>query len=157
MLQAVPFPAILPVFVLWLGLGEASKVAFIALATAFPMYLNTFAGIRGVDHKYIEAARVLGLRKGAIVKEVIFPASLPAMLVGLRYSILYSVLALVIAETLNATSGIGYLITEAQQFIRTDELMAAAVIYAVIGVTGEALVRLLERLLVPWARTFKGA
>ncbi len=150
MLRTVPFLALVPLFIVWFGIDETPKVVLIAVATAFPMYLNAYGGVRNVDRKLIEAARSFGLRRTRLVREIVLPAALPSILVGLRFSLGISVVALIAAEQVNATSGIGYLMTQAREFLRTDILMVCIVVYALLGLVFDLVVRLLERVFMPW-------
>ncbi len=156
-LRTVPFVALIPLFILWLGIGDVSKVALIAFGVTFPVYMNTYAGIRGVDAKLVEAAEVFGLRRMQLVRQVIVPGALPSILVGLRYAIGLSVIALVVSETVNANSGIGALVSDARQFLQTDIVLVGIVVYAVLGLIGDGLIRILERRLLSWRGSFRGA
>jgi sulfonate transport system permease protein len=150
MLRTVPFLALVPLFIVWFGIGEFPKLLLIALATSFPMYLNTYTGVRNVDRKVIEAARVFGLEGARLVREVVLPLALPSILTGVRYALGISVLVLIAAEQINASSGIGYLLNSAQLYQRVDVLLICIVIYALLGLAADLSVRLLERLLMPW-------
>ncbi|MCU1490395.1 MAG: binding-protein-dependent transport system inner rane component [Acidimicrobiaceae bacterium] len=150
MLRTVPFLAVVPLFILWLGIGETPKVALIALATVFPMYLNTSSAVRNVDRKVVEGARSFGLEGLRLVREVVFPLALPGILTGLRFSMGISILALVGAEQINAQSGIGYLMNQAEQFQQVTVIFCCIVVYAVLGLLADMLVRLLERAVLPW-------
>lgn len=150
MLRTVPFLALVPLFILWMGIGLLPKVALIALATSFPMYLNVSSATRNVDRKVVEAARSYGLGGVRLVREVVFPLSLPGILTGLRFSLTMSVLALVGAETIASTGGIGYLINQAEQFQQTTVVFCGVIIYAALGLSADLIVRLIERLALPW-------
>jgi sulfonate transport system permease protein len=150
MLRTVPFLALIPLFVVWMGIGELPKVALISLATTFPMYINTAAAMRNVDRKVVEAARSYGLHGIRLVREVIFPLSLPGLLTGLRFSLSLSVLALVGAETIASNGGIGYLINQAEQFQETSIVFCGVIIYAALGLSADLLVRVIEKLALPW-------
>ena len=150
MLRTVPFLALIPLFVVWMGIGELPKVALISLATTFPMYINTSAAMRNVDRKVVEAARSYGLHGVRLVREVIFPLSLPGLLTGLRFSLSLSVLALVGAETIASNGGIGYLINQAEQFQQTSIVFCGVIIYAALGLSVDLLVRVIEKLALPW-------
>jgi sulfonate transport system permease protein len=157
MLQAVPFTAIVPLFIVWFGIGELPKVLIIAFGAAFPMYLNVYGAIRNVDVKLVEAARVFGLRKPALIRHVILPAAVQPALVALRQSLAISVVALVAAEQLNASSGIGFILSQAREFLRADIVLVCIAIYAALGLTGDLIARTLERRLLGWRRTYRGA
>lgn len=150
MLRTVPFLALVPLFIVWFGIGETPKILLVATACAFPMYLNTYGGVRNVDRKLIEAARAFGLSGLRLLREIVIPAALPQILVGLRFAMGIAVVALIAAETVNASSGIGHLTMEAREFYRTDILMVCLVLYALLGLTADLIVRLLERFLMPW-------
>jgi len=149
-LRTLPLFGLIPVFIVWFGIGELPKVILIALGTAIPLYLNTFAGIRGVDAKLVEAARTLKLTKLELIRHVILPGALPQALVGLRQSLGVAWLALVVAEQVNANAGIGFIISQATQFLRNDVIMVALTVYAVLGLVTDAVVRLLERRALAW-------
>lgn len=153
MLRTLPFLALVPLFILWFGIGETPKVALVALGTAFPVYLNLFAGIRGVEPRLAEMGRVFGLNRWGLVRHVVLPGALPSALVGLRYSLGVAWLSLVVAEQINAQAGIGYLINDARDFLRTDVIMVGLVLYALLGLSADALVRALERRLLAWRPT----
>jgi sulfonate transport system permease protein len=157
MLRTIPFLALVPLFILWFGIGEASKVAVVAFGTAFPIYLNTYAGIRNVDDRLVESARVAGLGRLGMIREVVVPGALPSILVGLRYSLGIAVIALVVAEQINATEGVGALMAEAREFLRTDVIVVCLVVYSLLGLAADIVVRMLERRLLGWRRSFSGA
>src|SRR6202034_143679 len=152
MLRVIPFPAVLFLFIVWFGIGETPKILIIALASLFPMYLNTSNGVRNVDRRVVEAARSFGLRGRRLVKQVVVPLSLPSILTGLRFSAGISIIALVFAESINANKGIGYLVQQAQSFNQTSVLVVCVVLYAFLGIFVDLVVRVLERRLMPWRR-----
>lgn len=156
MMRTVPVLALTPLFILWFGIGEETKYLLIALGTTFPIYLNTFAGIRGIDARLIDAARTLGLSRSQVIRKVILPGALPGFLTGLRYSAGIAWLVLVVGEQINATSGIGYLITQARTAFRTDVIVLCLVIYALLGLTTDAIVRAIERRALAWRVTYSG-
>jgi len=157
MFRTLPVVALVPLFIIWFGIGEFPKIALVTVAATFPIYLALYAGIRGVDAKLIELARVLGLSRGSLIRNVILPGALPMALVGLRYSLGISLVILVVAEQVNATSGIGYLISDARDFMRTDVIVVGLLVYALLGLTVDVLVRWLERRLLAWRASFVGA
>ena len=150
MLRTLPFLALVPLFILWFGIGETPKIALIALGSAFPIYLNLFAGIRGVEPRLAEMGRVFGLSRAGLIRNVVLPGALPSALVGLRYSLGVAWLSLVVAEQVNARAGIGYMINDARDFLRTDVILVGLLLYALLGLLADALVRLLERRLLAW-------
>ena len=157
MLRTVPNVALIPLLIIWFGIGEEPKVALIALATAFPLYLNVYAGIRNVDQALIEAGRTLNLSPAAMVIHVVLPGALPNALVGLRYALAVSWLALVFGEQINATAGVGYLMSTAREMFQTDVIVVCLVVYALLGLVVDFVVRALERLLLGWRPAFSGA
>ncbi|MFJ8783736.1 MULTISPECIES: ABC transporter permease [unclassified Streptomyces] len=156
MLRTVPFVGLIPLFIIWFGIGEAPKIAIITLGVTFPLYLNVYAGIRGVDAQLIEAGESLGLSRWGLVRHVILPGALPGAMTGLRYSLGISWLALVFAEQVNADSGIGFLMVQARDFLRTDVIVVCLIVYAFLGLLADFIVRSLERLLLQWRPTFTG-
>ncbi|MGW2566219.1 ABC transporter permease [Streptomyces sp. NPDC001537] len=156
MLRTVPFVGLIPLFIIWFGIGEAPKVAIITLGVTFPLYLNVYAGIRGVDAQLIEAGESLGLSRWGLVRHVVLPGALPGALTGLRYSLGIAWLALVFAEQVNADSGIGFLMVQARDFLRTDVIVVCLIVYAFLGLLADFIVRSLERLLLQWRPTFTG-
>ena len=152
MLRTIPFLAIAPLLILWFGIDERPKIIIIAAAALFPLYLNTHSGVRNVDRKILEAGRVFGLRGLGLVRHVILPEAIPSVLVGLRVSLSVSLLALIVAEMSNAPRGIGFLMVSAQQYFQMDVLVVCVLIYAVWGLSVDLVVRLLERVLLPYKR-----
>ncbi|MFD6920813.1 ABC transporter permease [Streptomyces sp. NPDC059944] len=156
MLRTVPFVGLIPLFIIWFGIGETPKVAIITLGVSFPLYLNVYAGIRGVDSQLIEAGESLGLSRWGLVRHVILPGALPGAMTGLRYSLGIAWLALVFAEQINADAGIGFLMVQARDFLRTDVIVVCLIVYAFLGLLADFVVRTLERLLLQWRPTFTG-
>ncbi|GAB0118625.1 ABC transporter permease subunit [Acidisoma sp. 7E03] len=154
MLRTLPHLALIPLFILWFGIGETPKVALIALGSLFPVYLNLFAGIRGVDRKLVEAVSTLDLSRAGIVWHVILPGALPSFLVGLRYAVGIAWLTLVVAEQVNANSGIGYLVMNARDFLETDVIFVGLIIYALLGLATDQLLRAVERRALVWRPSF---
>ena len=153
-MRSIPLLGLIPLFIVWFGIGELPKVLFVMLSALFPVYLNTFAGIRGVDSKLGELGQVLGLRRSEMVRHIVLPGALPAALTGLQLSVVASLLALVVGEQINATSGLGFMITQAQQFLNNSVIMVALFIYAILGLLANGAVRLLERKALAWRRDF---
>lgn len=148
--RTIPVLALTPLFIVWFGIGETPKIALIAVSATFPLYLNLFSGIRGVDVRLVEAARSFGLKGWSLVREVILPGALPSFFVGLRYALGVSVLVLVISEQINAQAGLGYLVNNARDFMRTDIIVVCLVVYALLGLGADTLVRTLERKTLAW-------
>ncbi|MFB7027856.1 MULTISPECIES: ABC transporter permease [unclassified Streptomyces] len=149
-LRTIPFLSLVPLFMVWFGINETAKILLIAVATTFPMYVSTTGGVRNTDRKLVEAMRSFGLGRLAIVRQVVLPGALPSLLAGLRLSMTLSVIALIAAEEINATEGIGYLMSQAQSYARTDVLAVCILVYGLLGLTADVLVRGLERVLMPW-------
>jgi sulfonate transport system permease protein len=152
MLRMVPYPAVIFLFIVWFGIGETAKVLLIALATLFPMYLNTSNGVRNVDRRVVEAARSFGLHGRRLVRQVIVPLALPSILTGLRFSAGIAVIALVFTESIGANQGIGYLVAQANSLQQIPVLVVCIAIYALLGIAADLSVRLLERVTMPWRR-----
>lgn len=158
MVRAIPFLAMLPLVIVWFGVGEVAKIFLVALAVLFPMYINTMLGIRQIDPKLMELAKVVGLDWAAVVRRIILPGAMPSILTGVRYALAHAWLALVIAETLATTKGIGFLAMDAREFLQTNVILLTMIIYAIIGVVADALVRLLETHFLSWHANYtKGA
>ena len=154
MARTLPFLGLVPLFILWFGIGEFTKIALIAFATTFPMYLTLYSGIRGIDSKLVEAARLFGLSYPQLIIHVILPGALPSFLVGLRYSLGVSWLSLVAVEQINATAGLGYLINNARDFMRTDVIVVCLLVYSFLGLATDFLVRAIEHHALAWRPTF---
>jgi len=150
MLRTLPLFGLIPVFIVWFGIGQLPKILLIALGAAIPLYLNTFSGIRNVDAKLAEAGQSLGLRRGETIRHIILPGALPQILVGLRQSLGIAWLALVVAEQINANAGLGYIINQGQAFLNNSVIFVALLVYCVLGLLTDALVRLLERRALAW-------
>ncbi|WP_322044187.1 ABC transporter permease subunit [Paraburkholderia sp. J67] len=158
MVRAIPFLAMLPLVIVWFGVGEGAKVFLVALAVLFPIYINTMLGIRQIDPKLMELAKVIGMSWPAVVRRIILPGAMPAILTGVRYALAHAWLALVIAETLATTKGIGFLAMDAREFLQTNVILLTMIIYAIIGVVADALVRALEARFLSWHANYtKGA
>lgn len=148
--RTIPVVALSPLFIVWFGIGETTKIALIAFATVFPVYLNLYSGIRGVDARLLDAARSFGLSQRELIWNVILPGALPSLLVGLRYALTIAVIMLVIAEQINASAGLGYLINNARDFMRTDIIVVCLIVYAFLGLGADWLVRSIETRALVW-------
>jgi sulfonate transport system permease protein len=156
MIRAVPFLAALPLVIVWLGVGEAQKIFLVALGVTFPIYVNTTLGIKQVDPKLIELGRIQGLSQFELIRRIVLPGALPSILTGVRYALATAWLALVVAETIGAQSGIGFLAMDAREFLRTDVIVLTIAIYALIGVAADAIARALERRWLAWHPNYGG-
>lgn len=155
-LRTVPIIGLSSLFIIWFGIGETPKIVMIAVAVAFPVYVNTFNAIRSVDARLVEAGSTFGLGRLGLIRHVLLPAALPGFLVGLRFALTISWLVLVFAESINASKGLGFLLNKARTFYETDKIVVVLAVYGVIGLLSDAFVRLLEGKLLSWRRTFSG-
>ena len=145
MVRALPHLGLIPLFILWFGIGELPKVLLVALGVSFPLYLNTFSAIRQVDPKLFETAQVLGFSFWQRFRNIIVPSAAPQVLVGFRQSLAIAWLTLIVAEQINADKGIGFLINNARDFLRIDIIIFGLIVYALLGIGTDAIVRALER------------
>ena len=152
--RSVPLFGLLPLFIVWFGIGNMPKIIIVTLGALFPMYINTFAGIRGVDPKLGELGQVLGLSRWELVRHVVLPGSLPSVFTGLRLSVIGSLLALVVAEQVNANAGLGFMISTAEEFLANNIIVVCLIVYAILGVLADAIIRLVERRALAWRREF---
>lgn len=155
MFRTMPALALVPLFILWFGVDETPKVLLVASSVTFPIYLNLYAGIRDVDPRLVEAGRVFGLGRIGLIRDVILPSALPSWLVGLRFSLGIAWIVLVASEQINASSGIGFLMTNAQNLLQTDVILVGLLVYSLLGVASDLIVRLLERWALSWRRGFE--
>lgn len=151
-LRTLPLFGLIPVFIVWFGIGESPKITLVALAAAVPLYLNTFAGVRGVDGKLAELGQVLGLKRSEMIRDIVLPGALPTILVGLRQSLGTAWLALVVAEQINANAGLGYIITQGETFLQQNVIFVALIVYLILGLLTDYIVRLIERRALTWRR-----
>lgn len=156
MVRTIPHLAITPLFILWFGLGEESKILLIGLGAFFPLYVNTFLDIRKVDSKLFEVARILEFSKWKQIKLLIVPSALPNILLGIRLSLGAAWLSLVVAELMGSTAGLGYMMMDARQFSNTDIVFVGIIIFAIVGKLTDSLVRLMEKHFLKWQDTYKG-
>jgi len=156
-LRMLPSLALAPLFIIWFGIGDTAKVNLIAVGVFAPMYLNTYHGIRGIDARHVEAATSFGLRRPALIAHVIIPGALPQILVGVRQALGVAWFTLVVAEQIRNDRGLGSLMTDAQQYFRTDVMFVVLAIYAALGLLTDVFVRLLERKALAWRRSFVGS
>lgn len=150
MLRTLPHLGLVPLFILWFGIGELPKVLLVALGVLFPMYLNVHSGVRGVDPKLIEATSVSGFTRAEQLRHVVLPGAMPSTLTGLRLALGIAWLSIIVAETTSADAGLGYMIMNAREFLRTDVIVVGLAVYALLGLGTDALVRRLERRVLAW-------
>ena len=153
-LRSVPLLGLLPLFIVWFGIGDLPKDLIVLLGALFPMYINTFAGIRSVDPKLGELGQVLGLSRWELVWHVVLPGALPQALTGLRLSVIASLLALVVGEQINANAGLGFMMNQAETFLANNVIVVALIVYALLGVIADSIVRLIERRALAWRQEF---
>jgi sulfonate transport system permease protein len=151
--RAIPTLGLIPLLILWLGIGEAFKVVIIALGVLVPIYLNLVSALSGIDDRYVELAQVVRLNRSQVIRHVVFPGALPGFFVGLRLAVTGSWLALVVLEQINATSGLGYLMFQAQNYGQVDVIMVGLLIYAVFGYAADTAVRTIERTALRWRKS----
>lgn len=150
MLRAVPALALVPLVILWFGLGETAKLFIVSVTVVFPVYLNTFHGVRSVDPQLVEMARTYRVSGWRLYREIILPGALPSILVGLRFALGISWLVLIVAETIGATQGLGYVAMNAREFMQMDMLVLTIVLWAILGKLADVFARALEARLLPW-------
>jgi sulfonate transport system permease protein len=154
MLRTLPFLGLLPLLVVWLGIGEGIKIGLVVIGVIFPIYLNLHKGIRNVDPRFAELSRSCEVGRWGMVRKVILPGALPSYLVGLRFALGIAWLSLVVGETTNAEKGIGYLIMQGEEYLRTEVIVLGLVIYALLGLCMEGIVRVIEWKTLPWHKEF---
>lgn len=157
MLRTIPSLAITPLVILWFGIGEEARIFLVAVGVAFPIYINTFHGVRNVDAGLIEMSRTYGLSTRALFRQVILPGALPSILVGVRYALGIMWLTLIVAETIAAQEGIGHITMNAREFLQTDVLVFGILLYALLGKLADVLARGLERVLLAWHPSYAKA
>lgn len=150
MLRNIPHLALIPLVILWFGIDEGAKLFLVALGTLFPLYLNTYHGIRNVDPGLIEMGRSYGLRGWPLLRDIVLPGALPSILVGLRFALGFMWLTLIVAETISAHAGIGYMAMNAREFMQTDIVVLSILLYAVLGKLADSAARALEQHSLRW-------
>lgn len=154
--RAIPSLAWVPLFLVWLGIGELSKIALIAVGVFFPLYLNLVAGIHGVDRKLIEVGRTYGLKPAALVRRIVLPAAFPAFLTGVRGGLGLGWMFVVAAELIGASQGLGYLLDYGRNIARPDMIIASILLFAVLGKATDALLVAVEKRTLVWQDTVLG-
>lgn len=150
MVRTIPHLALIPLVILWFGIGEGAKIFLVGLGVLFPIYMNTYSGIKSVDSKLIEMGEVYGLSQLTLFQHIILPGALPSILVGIRYALGVMWTSLIVAETIGADSGIGFMATSAREFMQMDIVVLTIVIYAILGKLSDYLARLIEKRLLNW-------
>ncbi|SNT58297.1 sulfonate transport system permease protein [Streptosporangium subroseum] len=151
--RAIPALALMPLLILWLGIGEVMKVSTITLGVFVPIYIHTHNGLRGIDSRYVELAETVRLSRRAFIRRVVLPGALPGFLLGMRFAVTTGWLFLVVVEQINSTSGIGYMMELARTYGQTDIIIVGLVLYGLLGLLSDGAVRLIERRALSWRRT----
>lgn len=151
--RSIPTLALMPLAILWFGIGEEMKILLIALSVFVSVYINTYSALRGIDARYVELAETLDLSRAQFVRRIALPGALPGFFTGLRLAVTISWLALVVVEQVNASSGIGYLMYQARNYGMTEIIIVGLVVYAILGFGSDLLVRAAERKALAWRRT----
>ena len=157
MVRNVPHLSLIPLVILWFGIGEEAKLFLVALGVFFPIYANTLHGIRSVDPQLIEMGRVYGMNRRELFWRVVLPGALPSIFVGIRYALGIMWLTLIVAETISANSGLGYMAMQAREFMLVDVVVLAILIYAALGKLADSLTRALERTCLAWNPAYRNA
>ena len=157
MVRNIPHLALIPLVILCFGIGEEAKLFLVALGVFFPIYVNTLLGIRTVDPQLVEMGRIYGMRPWALFRRVILPGALPSIFVGLRYALGIMWLTLIVAETISASSGLGYMAMQAREFLMIDVVVLSILIYALLGKLADSFARLLEGWTLQWHPAFQTA
>lgn len=154
MIRTIPHLALIPLVILWFGIGEDAKIFLVALGVAFPIYLNTYHGIRNVDKGLIEMGKVYGLKGFPLFWNILLPGSLPSILVGVRYALGIMWMSLIVAETIASDTGIGYMATSAREFMQMDIVILSIILYALLGKLSDVLALILEKKWLQWHPNF---
>ena len=154
--RSLPILGMIPLFILWLGIGETFKISIIAIAVYIPIYINLSAALSAIDRRYVELAETLGLSRWEFLRQVVIPGALPGFFTGLRLGVTAAWLALVVVEEVNATSGLGYLMYEQATYGLIDSVVVGLAIYGIWGFTSDLIVRLIERRVLSWRSTLAG-
>jgi sulfonate transport system permease protein len=157
MLRNIPHLAMIPLVIVWFGIGEPAKIFLVAIGVMFPIYLNTFHGIHTVDKGLLEMGKVYGLKPWQQFWQIIFPGALPSILIGLRYALGIMWLTLIVAETIASDSGIGYMAMNAREFMQTDVIVFSILIYAGLGKLADSTAKVLEEKLLQWHPSYQVA
>lgn len=157
MIRNIPPLSLIPLVILWFGIDEMAKLFLISLGVFFSVYINTFHGIRSVDPALIEMGKSYGLKGWSLYREVILPGALSSILVGVRYALGFMWVILIVAETISAQAGIGYMTMNAREFLQTDVVLLGILLYAVLGKLADVAARLLERHWLQWNTSYSTA
>jgi sulfonate transport system permease protein len=156
MIRNIPHLALIPLVIVWFGIGDAARLFLVSLGVFFPIYINTLHGVRNVDPQLVEMGRAYGMSERTLFRRVVLPGALPSIFVGLRYALGVMWLTLIVAETISASSGLGYMAMNAREFMLLDVVVLAILLYAALGKTADALTRALERRALAWNPAYAG-
>lgn len=155
MVRVVPHLALVPLMIAWFGIGEEPKIILVAMGTLFPVYLNTVNGIKNVDARLIQLGRAYGLNQWELIRDIILMGAMPSILTGIRYSLGVAWLTLVVAETINAQDGIGFIAQNAREMMRNDRVILAILIYSFAGLLADQMTRLVEARVLRWHSSYQ--
>ncbi|MBE6184674.1 aliphatic sulfonate ABC transporter permease SsuC [Heyndrickxia ginsengihumi] len=155
MLRNIPHLALIPLVILWFGIGEEAKIFLVALGVLFPVYLNTYHGIKSVDPGLIEMGKIYGMKGISLFTHIIFPGALSSILVGIRFSLGIMWISLIVAETISSTSGIGYMAMNAREFMQMDVVVLSILLYALLGKASDIIARFFEEKCLKWNPNYK--
>jgi sulfonate transport system permease protein len=155
MIRNIPHLALIPLVILWFGIDEQAKIFLVALGVFFPIYVNTLLGIHSIDTQLVEMARTYGMSNLSLFRRVILPGALPSIFVGLRYALGIMWLTLIVAETISASSGLGYMAMQGREFLMIDVVVLSILIYALLGKLADIVARLLERIWLQWHPSYQ--
>lgn len=156
MLRNIPSLAMIPLVILWFGIGEEARIFLVSIGVFFPVYLNTFHGIRSIDPGLLEMGKAYGLTARKIITEIVLPGATASILVGVRFSLGIAWIILIVSEQIAANSGIGYMAMNAREFMQTDIIVFSIILYALLGKASDSIARALERKLLPWHPGYQG-
>jgi sulfonate transport system permease protein len=157
MVRNVPHLALIPLVILWFGIGETAKIFLVSVGVFFPIYMNTFYGVRTIDPQVVEMAEVYGLDRRSMILRIILPGALPSILVGLRYALGFMWLTLIVAETISAVNGIGYMTMNAREFLQTDVVLLGIIVYALLGKVADLATRAIEKRVLSWHPAYQNS
>lgn len=154
--RAIPTLGLIPLMILWLGIGEEFKLVLITLGVVVHMYIQTHASLTTIDQKLVELSEVQGVSRAEFIRSVVLPGSLPGFFLGLRMSVTSAWLVLIVVETVNAIDGLGKMMSNAQNYGQADVILVGLVVYAIFGLASDSAIRLVERRVLSWRRTIAG-
>jgi sulfonate transport system permease protein len=154
--RAIPSLGLIPLMILWLGIGETFKIVLITAGVVVQMYIQTHATLTTIDQRFVELSEIQGVGRGTFIRRVVLPGSLPGWILGLRLSVTTAWLSLIVVESVNATDGLGKMMSNAQNYGQADVILVCLAVYGIFGLASDAAIRLLERRALRWRRTLAG-